>query len=88
MTTTPEHSAETTSFHTEDGTHLRSPPRGPYTGASMAGAPNPRLQGRIELMIRVVAPVLDLGQGLSRLVHRGASEPLATPGLGDREATR
>jgi hypothetical protein len=50
----------------------------------MAGPPNPRLQGRIELMIRVAAPFLDLvllaGQGVSRIVHRPRREPLATTG--------
>jgi hypothetical protein len=50
----------------------------------MAGPPNPRLQGRIELMLRVAAPVLDLmllaGEGVSRILHRAAKEPLATTG--------
>jgi hypothetical protein len=58
----------------------------------MAGPPNPRLQGRIELMIRVAAPVLDLmllaGEGVSRVIHRAAKEPLATTGAPRREAAQ
>ena len=40
----------------------------------MAGPPNARLQGRIEFVIRVAAPLLDLmlaaGEGVSRLIAR------------------
>lgn len=47
----------------------------------MAGSPDPRWRARVELLVRVAAPVLDLalaaGDGVSRLLHPGKPAPLA-----------
>jgi hypothetical protein len=46
-----------------------------------ATAPNPKLQARIETMIRAVAPLLDLviaaGDRASRMLERGERQELA-----------
>lgn len=45
----------------------------------MASAPNPRLRARIELMIRIAAPALDLvlaaGEAVSRLLAPADASP-------------
>jgi hypothetical protein len=57
----------------------------------MAGAANPRWRARVELLVRLSAPALDLalavGDRLSRLAHRGDPPPLPARAAHAGEAT-
>jgi hypothetical protein len=69
-----EQTTEAASFHEAHGSRPEKLGFAVHSTCMAASAPNPRLRARIELMIRVAAPALDLllaaGDRVSRVLER------------------